>query len=47
MVLKFVKKMEYTTSFLLGTGEKGRQNLLKKLLDLTSDLLWVNESEAS
>ena len=48
---KICKKMELTYSlpflFLLGTGEKGRQNLLKKILDLTSDLLQVNEDEAS
>ena len=48
---KICKKMELTHSlsslFLLGTGEKGRQNLLKKILDLTSDLLRVNEDEAS
>ena len=42
------RKMEFTSpTFLLGTGEKGRQNLLKKILDLTSDLLRVNEDEAS
>ena len=50
-VVKFVKKMELTHSlsslFILGTGEKGRQNLLKKFLDLTPDLLRVNEDEAS
>ena len=37
----------HTPLFLLGTGEKGTQNLLKKVLDLTSDLLPVNEDEAS
>ena len=50
-VVKFVKNMELTYSlssfFLLFTGEKGRQNLLKKNLDLTSDLLRVNEDKAS
>ena len=33
--------------FLLDTGVKGRQNLLKKILDLTSVLLRINEDEAS
>ena len=37
----------HTPLFLLGTGEKGTQNLLKKISDLTSDLLPVNEDEAS
>ena len=45
------EKMELTHSlsslFLLGAGEKGRQNLLKKILDLTSDLLRVNEDNVS
>ena len=58
-VVNFVKKWDlpsppqhhhnhtHTPLFLLGTGEKETQNLLKKVLDLTSDLLPVNEDEAS
>ena len=47
-VVKFVEKWNLPPpTFLLGTGEKGRKNLLKKILDLTSDLLRVNEDEAS
>ena len=39
--LKFANKLNLgpPPSFLLGTGEKGKQNLLKKNLDLMSDLL--------
>ena len=48
-VVKFKKKkIEFTLLiFLLGTGEKGRQNLSKKISYLTSDLLRVNEDEVS
>ena len=50
-VVKFVKKWNLPnilpSTFLLDTGEKGRQNLLKKHLDLASDLLLVNEDETS
>ena len=46
-VVKFVKKMEYTFPLSVRHGRKRETKSLEKKLDLTSDLLRVNEDETS